>query len=266
MATLYSTALLLVFTLSAADALRISARRDGTRDDYTRAVRRSMLPTLLLLLFHTAVAMLAFAAGYWKLFGTLSVFFIASTCFLPLLGATGQVWAAQNGLSGSAYLQGRLPEETLHGRLPILPGLLLLPVFAGAALVIMAPWKVDPALTSRLSAAGSSHHAKLFFTAYLVISAPVVEEIIWRHYFINRIAGPIRGSASTRWITAIFISALIFAMGHTGMIQPLWVKALQVLTMAITAGVAQVIFCTEAAILVHFVFNVSSAALAVVLF
>ncbi len=88
-----------------------------------------------------------------------------------------------------------------------------------------------------------------------VISAAVAEEITFRlclQSFIARYTG----LAGRRYWVAVVITAVLWSIGHIGVLEPEWVKLAQVLPLGIALGFLFRRFGLEAAVLAHGTFNI----------
>jgi membrane protease YdiL (CAAX protease family) len=105
------------------------------------------------------------------------------------------------------------------------------------------------------------HHPTVplaFFMLFAVVSAPFVEEAVFRHYLLpwirNRLVS-LSLSAPTAAGFSIGLTALIFAAGHLGNMTPLWPKMVQILILGLCAAMARIRYGTRWAVAVHLFLN-----------
>ena len=95
------------------------------------------------------------------------------------------------------------------------------------------------------------------FLVALVTLAPILEEILFRHYLLYRIAallGRLRGAAVP---VAIALCSLLWSVGHWGAIDPYWLKLVQTLVLGCILGATAWRRGMDAAIALHWVYNLS---------
>ena len=133
------------------------------------------------------------------------------------------------------------------------------PIILTVLLTTVLPWNVTSEFERALAPERHSALQNTLLAIYLLIGAAIAEEILLRHYLLNFIAG----RTGSRVLAAIVTSA-IFALGHAGMIQPVWLKFAQAGVLGIALAVVQFKVGLEGAILTHLLFNVAIASLGVV--
>lgn len=93
-----------------------------------------------------------------------------------------------------------------------------------------------------------------------LVSAPLFEEIVFRH-FLQRALGMHLGRDVQGRALAVFLSSLVWSLGHAGMVTPEWSKMAQTLGIGLALGWLYERRGLEASVLAHFLFNGVSAIL-----
>lgn len=91
----------------------------------------------------------------------------------------------------------------------------------------------------------------------VVIQAAIGEEILFRLGIQNFLAHSLKLQEKKYWI-AIVITAFLWALGHSAVLDPAWVKIAQIFPIGILLGILYEKFGIECAILSHSVFNVAT--------
>ncbi|HHT65497.1 MAG: CPBP family intramembrane glutamic endopeptidase [Caldicoprobacterales bacterium] len=91
-----------------------------------------------------------------------------------------------------------------------------------------------------------------FFTASIL--APVTEEILYRHFVMALLARWF-GSSKTALVLNLFISSLIFAIAHAGVVTSDWIKVVQILPVGMVFGWINLKKGVEHSIISHSLFN-----------
>lgn len=103
----------------------------------------------------------------------------------------------------------------------------------------------------------------LFHLLPLLLLAPLLEEIVYRGYIQDRVLLYLRSkriaSGAIQILLAASIASCVWAFQHVGMIEPEFVKFVQIFMIGIFLGLARMRLGLEACILLHFLFNCSSA-------
>lgn len=116
------------------------------------------------------------------------------------------------------------------------------------------PLQVHPRLLEQLPLDPGPAFSLLFLLP--VFLAPFWEEVIYRAFFLDKLLlwgkqKALPGAA----FGAVFLSSALWACGHTGMIQPDWVKAGQIFGIGLLLGWARFRLGLGACILLHLVYN-----------
>ncbi|NQU45247.1 CPBP family intramembrane metalloprotease, partial [bacterium] len=89
--------------------------------------------------------------------------------------------------------------------------------------------------------------------------APFVEEVIYRGYIFEKLAAVLgRGRGKTAAVPillAMILTSALWAWQHSGLIDPDWVKWVQIFGVGIALGIARVRCGLEMCILIHLVYN-----------
>ena len=94
-----------------------------------------------------------------------------------------------------------------------------------------------------------------FGSFFSMILAGFAEEIMFRLGIQNYIAQKL--SFERKYWIAVLLTTLIWTSGHTGVLEPDWVKLVQVFPFGIALGWLFIKHGAESCILAHMVFNVS---------
>jgi membrane protease YdiL (CAAX protease family) len=134
------------------------------------------------------------------------------------------------------------------------------------AVVALAPHRLTPdRLEQWLRLGAMSPWLRAPMAIALLTLAPILEECFFRHYVFYRMA-----VAMTRLglrqtpaaLATIVVTSLLFTIGHMGLIEPLWLKWLQVFVPGLFLGATAWRHGLEAAIALHWAFNGALLALA----
>ena len=92
------------------------------------------------------------------------------------------------------------------------------------------------------------------FVIALLSLAPILEECLFRHYLMYRLAHRFRGGAHPMWI-GIVLSSLAWSIGHWGLVDPWWLKFNQTFGLGLILGWSSWRLGLDAAIALHWSFN-----------
>lgn len=181
------------------------------------------------------------------------------------------VWVLRRGgfVPGRVSLAARTRVASPRGLLLVL---FAVPVAFSVVLFFMFPPEASPRATEAL--AFDDHHplANALLVANLLLAAPVVEEILYRHYLQTRVIALVRrvtGRTGDPGLAAVLIgiaaATLLFSLSHTQMLVDDRVKYLQIGVLGGALGWCQWRLGTECAILLHYAFNFAMIALVPIL-
>lgn len=133
----------------------------------------------------------------------------------------------------------------------------------GLSVLLFALVQMQAGTAVRELADETAAPAMALLAFWLIINAPWIEELTFRHYIIPRLALWWGGG---RWAIAasIVVSAAVFAAGHAGHTVPAWPKLVQVLLWGVALGWARVWLGTAYAIALHLMWNLSAPLVALV--
>ena len=119
---------------------------------------------------------------------------------------------------------------------------------------------VSPELTDWYQkGVGESGDAFVLATAILTYLAPFVEETIFRGFALPEIAALFGWRRAKRpaiaYVVAIVLTSALWSVGHGGVIDPEWVKWIQIFGIGCVLGVARFRLGLEACIVLHMLFN-----------
>lgn len=269
--SLYLLVLLGVSVLALADCLRLARRRGRSRLELVAECRvrlvRPWLGGWLLFQGFSAVALLLSGNG-GRALGPL-LWFGTATLLLPFLLYAGAAWTLRAGhpllpLLVAWRQGGRAGREAWKWHQA---GEFLLlaagPLAATAVLFLVVPWRPAAPVQETFRPEQHGPLANTLFVVYLLVSAAVVEEVMFRHYLVNRLAA-LRaasdgrtgsGGSRVRTGVAIAAAAALWTLGHGGMVEPAWLKSVQIGLYGLALGTAQVRLGLETAVLLHLLFN-----------
>ena len=96
----------------------------------------------------------------------------------------------------------------------------------------------------------------------LIILAPFMEEVIFRGFIQGKLAiicrhPLLRRMARTDLVVPIAATSALWAIGHFGILQPNWVKWVQIFGIGVVIGVARMRLGLEACVILHLIFNLA---------
>ncbi len=191
--------------------------------------------------------------------------FVGSVLFV----VSGMYLAARSGRACLPLLRAASRRRKAAGRRilatdswPILGEAILVAVFCYSyTIFIFAVGKPHESeeIKKLVDAIGQGTAENLLFFKGLV-SAPLFEEIVFRH-FLQRALGRILGGRPDSRAAAVFLASLFWSLGHAGVVSPEWVKLAQTLPLGLALGWLYERRGLESSVLAHFLFNGVSAIL-----
>ncbi|MEI7635053.1 MAG: CPBP family intramembrane glutamic endopeptidase [bacterium] len=194
------------------------------------------------------------AGGYWTL--------RARAPFMPYMHSCMKRQTKPPGMPAS--MRSKFPRDRRHpARIITLFALLLgIPLLISILLHGIVGLKPSDQMVRLLALDSHSLTSNAVFVAFLVVCAPVNEELFFRHYLQNRIAGAVRVSPVCRRfapVVAVAAAAILFCLVHAAMASPMWLKFAQIAPLGAALGICQYKIGIEACIVLHLVFNMSMA-------
>lgn len=116
-------------------------------------------------------------------------------------------------------------------------------------------WSSDAKPSDLVLEAMPEHSPSLPLIAMTVLIIAFAEEIVFRLGLQNWLSYAWGHSTRSYWL-AILVTTTIWTLGHAGMVEPAWVKFLQMFIMGVLLGVLNQRFGILACIAVHGLFNV----------
>lgn len=253
----YQFVVLMVYVAAALDVLQLKpASPTAARSLGARPMHKLAHRIALVWFAFQAVCLVSFAlSGDLHRAMPSAVLYITNSMTLFLIVPAGIIWSFRATVPIFPLMRRR----KFSVRHPAVVFAILAAASTGltAAVVLFANWKPDSKLDAALETSGHSHFANALFALYLLISAPIAEEFVFRHYLQNRLMA-LNRSALYR-LLAIVLVAAVFALGHGGMISPAWVKYAQVFGFGLALGVCQMTLGIECCIGLHLFFNLGAA-------
>ena len=143
--------------------------------------------------------------------------------------------------------------------------LFLAPFVFSIVLFTIVPPSMSEQAADALRLGSQPSLATILLILNLLFAAPLVEEIIFRHYLQTRLIAFFRRilphgqstGASLAVAAGIAISTLLFAFSHTNILTNDWLKYSQIIVLGVSLGWCQWRLGTEASIALHYTFNFS---------
>jgi membrane protease YdiL (CAAX protease family) len=177
---------------------------------------------------------------------------LAGSPALPL------VRGARRGWSG---IRGRI-----RGPVPVFlfSALLLIPVVFTAFIYATRTLAPTPRVMQALEVETHAPAETALFVVFMLITAAVDEELVFRHYLLNRltVAFGARQSRVLAPVSAVVLTTALFMLGHREMMDPAWLKYTQIALLGTALGVCQLRLGLECCIVLHLFFNISALAIA----
>ena len=172
---------------------------------------------------------------------------------LVILVESGQSWAARCGgtpLRPAGRRWRRWPWGWLAGALAGMLGWTLLVAW-------LVPHHDSTNVLHLLGLEGMDPWLQLPTAIALLTLAPILEECLFRHYLLYRVAAWLSGGRDARpWIgNAIVVTSLLWSVAHIGQIEQIWVKWVQVFVPGLVLGWTAWRHGLERAIALHWAFN-----------
>jgi membrane protease YdiL (CAAX protease family) len=242
--------------LAVTDTVRALHPTHPSTDLVRAELKRSLPWTAGLAAAQIALILLALQNPDFQPLLPMVILYLVFACFLPFMWAGGKTRAFQCGLPLDDPLRPSPRKwQTLGG--VALAGFCL-------SLGLVVAIDIRPgAAVQQLSDKSISPVAMGVMAIWLMINAPWVEELCFRHYLVPRLGTVIKSRPGqiTLWIS-ILIAATLFAIGHAGHMVPAWPKLIQTFIWALALGWARIRFGTFYAIGLHLVWNITSPLIA----
>lgn len=225
-------------------------------------------------LFHLAVLMAAFIVQGLHPVRAIAFFYTINALAMMWVIPSGITWGRLAGSAGPlAWRADFRSRSRMAVRVLEYGGLLLLSLLISGLPILFAKWETHPDFNSSIPNLASDSTA-LLFLGYLLVSAPLAEEPIFRQYLLCRLIVFFRrhvtlGQRNTgsvfRKRGPVFLSiaatTILFAAGHMHMIEPMWIKWYQISVLGVALGICQLRFGLLATIGLHFLLNAGSVAM-----
>lgn len=248
---LFMATLLLSFAAALRQLLQTAGQPRLRRRTFA-ALRRAAPWALALLAGQSAVIAAALLHPVARQMAVTAEFYLAGALALPVFYAAGR----QNA---TALRWPQAPRRKWTRRRKLVS---VLAVFAAGFLITAGLFSVGRVETGESIRAVSDTLdgdvlALGLFAIWLLINAPWLEELVFRHFALSCIARGLGGSA-TAVAVAIAITSLVFAVGHAGHTVPVWPKMAQMLAWAGGLCWARIFLGTPYAIGLHLAWNLST--------
>lgn len=216
-------------------------------------MRRALPWAAGLVLAQLAALSLAFIDSDFKMLGRFALLYLVFAVLFPVIWAVGQVWG--QGVSLPMYRNHWSGKQKLTiAAVMGAAGLIL-----NFLLVLLIDVRVGASVKDMTE--GIPPVALGVMAVWMIFNAPWFEELTLRHYLVARIAAgrPVTDARRALWTTgAVITAAAIFAVGHTGHMEPAWPKLVQTFTWGLMLGWARVQLGTWYAVALHLSWNVTA--------
>lgn len=237
--------------LAMAECVAISRSRPDRRGALLSAIRRSRGWTVLLVVAQLAVLGIALALPQSGNLQGIALVYLVGALMLPMLWGAGCVQQQVLGwpLTPAGWLR------RYGGR--VFAGFLLAGMALSAFMLLVTPVAPGESVEALLPAEESARLTALIMALWLLVNAPWMEELIFRHYLLPRFTLWF-GGGQAACVAAVIVTAAVFAIGHAGHLQPAWPKLIQTFGWGVLFGTARVWFGTGWAVALHLALNLSS--------
>jgi membrane protease YdiL (CAAX protease family) len=264
--TLYQAVLLFACVAAFADHLEPSPRLAslfgrtlGPYPERQALFRRVARPWVVsLMIGHASAAVLFLLMGEWSRATGPAFYYLANSFLLYFLIPAGMLWQER---ASSPLLpvfgRGRDWRRRVRDASPstLLAGLLVVPISVTVILVLFFPLRTGARVQEVLGPDGHSTLSNVLFVGYMLVSAAIAEEFVFRHYLFNRLAALKKGRVGL--LAAAVVSSLLFCLGHGAMLSPEWLKFVQIFVLGMSLCACQARLGTEACIALHLAFNLA---------
>lgn len=250
-------------------AVVLTALMPALRDWYVHRRRRRERPQEQSLIHQlvTLASFLLFAmwAAWSSAFGVRSgLYFLLSSALMWLVQCFGLRAVLGSGLYW-ARLFRRSPFDPKMAR-PLAGWLMAGFLFMlGWSALVTALWPTRPTASDKLVGLLLSLPpvARIVFMLAMASIAAVLEECLFRHYLLFRLATALRRGPAPLAV-AMVLSTLLWSIGHYGLMQPYGLKLVQTFGLGLLLGATALRKGLVPAILLHWLFNFFLALMAIV--
>ncbi len=194
--------------------------------------------------------------------------------FIPLVVA-GMHWKNRLGVPSLPWLWA-LRKRPAGGRIAgvarrtgvkkpikLLTILYLTPVIISLILFTLVPPAMSEQAAETLKLGETPSLATILLVLNLLVAAPLVEEIIFRHYIQTRLIALFRrllpriqtNVPPLAIALGITVATILFAFSHTNILTNDWLKYAQIMVLGASLGWCQWRLGTEASVFLHYAFN-----------
>lgn len=228
------------------------------RTDTLHLLQKSAPWALALALAQAVLILASFFSPVFTAAASTAWFYFIGAAALPVL------WAA--GTENARSLGWPTGRQTVPASRALFITLLI--YLAGMALSALLFWagRVEPGESLRTMADDASRPtaALAIFAVWLLLNAPWLEELVFRHFAIPALARAFGGSRGAI-ILAVIGASVPFALGHSGYTIPIWPKLVQMLVWAAALSGLRIYLGTRYAIGLHLAWNLSTPLIALML-
>lgn len=235
--------------------LAFGAMLDAPLKSSDGATPPALLPTLCRKGFYTVF--FALQAALWILVLTKPAFagYKTNLAHLSFFSLLISLW-----IDGGKTLEGtlRIPK---HAARSFYPPLLFTAVITAINFLLVYIYPFSPGKSlPRTSMETDTLGISILFVTGLVVSFAIIEELIWRHYGVLKLAVLFgkKISGKNALLLSAFITSIIFCFGHSGNAHPAWVKALQIFFLSLFFSFARIKWGTIYAVILHVFINLSA--------
>lgn len=230
--------------------LRWSSIRDERRTLVQKDFRQSAMYAVVLALAQVALLVVCYMVPGFASITSVIWFYLVSAVTVPFLWTAGK--AHQRPLGWPL----RPLQFSMQKKLAWVAGLAFFGV-AGSSILFALSGAQPGAAIESIKENAHSTTALAIMVIWLMINAPWIEELVFRHYLLSALARWL-GGGKLAVAVAVLATALLFAIGHAAHMQPVWPKMMQVTVWGIALGYVRVYLGTPYSILLHLVWNLSA--------
>lgn len=221
---------------------------------YRQEFKRALKWTLLLLVAQGLFIAAMYLAGGLKPALMIATNYIFMGLVLPGMWAGGCLAGQQAGLPWQRGKWSKRQKWKALG-LVFLAGLVI-----SAALFIIGQVRLGKSVTEMKDI--GSGGVLVAMALWLMINAPWLEEIVFRHYLLVKLGRFFGGSGWRRFGLPLVITSALFAVGHAGHTDPAWPKLAQTFLWGLALGWVRLAMGTGYAVALHLGWNLSSPVIA----
>ena len=228
---------------------RVGQLPDEEQAVFRRETRRALPWAIALVAAQGVFVLIMYLAGSLKAGTMVASNYVFIGLVLPFMWGSGRVREFRQGLPLAQAGLSRGKKWCIIALLGVAGAVFSLVLFRWAGV------RVGSSVTE-ISKMGNVWTVALL-ALWLMINAPWLEEMVFRHYLLVRVGGAGR-NAWLRYGFAVLVTSALFAVGHAGHMVPAWPKLVQTFVWGVALGYTRIFLGTGYAVALHMGFNVSA--------